>query len=702
MANYIEFNKDEAQLEGFSPNNVPDGMLPSIPSALSALSRSSSDFGELLDLEAKTSFLSEDDLASYFQSTEVALDALNFSAESSQSGLLFADESQEDLDFEKNYYKDKLISALEEGDSVGQNAMLDLLKKKGYLKDLEYSLSIKKLLAMHSPQLFYKLHEQDTPQDEGFISDLSSENSFENAYLLVSSRSPDNSMQDSKTSDGPQKIYFDMLRSAVKESDEEKQKLILHILIEDGYLKDKNFYLEVAHFLACNSPKIFLDQIDKFPLEGDEIFEIGDQISDPEILIQYLVLCSLEKKVDDIASRYEKWLSNKSNSSEQIKKFQLHEFQAALILSCVRRLKSAIINDNKAQQTNIILFLQREGYLEDRDFSLQLCAFLAENSPELLCDHIDIFSLYEEEILEIGLKFLNPENLAIYLRNFPQIKLGDMVSLKDQIENNRKRHLGKSSGGVCFGHTLATIVQKNSKGQDRSKIDSLSRFIQASHAISIIKHCRYNKQKIGKLVLEGGVPYFPSVLAHAAKLHGLQSADKLMENYANDESSLVHGLVGETAYQFWLKESETSSLENASLSKAAFSSPFSNVEKREIPERILKKLNIEKEGVIFRELHIQSLSSKLKELATQRTKGEFELAVRGEVGIGHAIYVSFDPPSFSDINDRGLSMQPKLRTYQTVEEMALALCVHLELSYYSFTEASLTEYKSSITRKMPF
>ena len=131
----------------------------------------------------------------------------------------------------------------------------------------------------------------------------------------------------------------------------------------------------------------------------------------------------------------------------------------------------------------------------------------------------------------------------------------------------------------------------------------------------------------------------------------------------------------------------------------ALSSPESGLHpvREHIPDPIMKKLGLKRSETIVKDLPI----SHLPILNTfQKKKGKFQLCLSAEKGKSdearrdHYIYITFDPPCFSDINQLNpFTLQPKSEEFKTVDEMVDKLRSLLELHYSEYQEFSIIKYK---------
>lgn len=112
-----------------------------------------------------------------------------------------------------------------------------------------------------------------------------------------------------------------------------------------------------------------------------------------------------------------------------------------------------------------------------------------------------------------------------------------------------------------------------------------------------------------------------------------------------------------------------------------------------VPDPVMRRLGLRKGQTIVDETPLTQLSSSLSAMRGKR--GSFEFALHGGRG-NHSIYMT-SYPSFTlcDINDIDLSrgIEPRTRTFNSLEEMNTFLRGYLSLMYPQHTDFSITEYE---------
>ncbi len=113
-----------------------------------------------------------------------------------------------------------------------------------------------------------------------------------------------------------------------------------------------------------------------------------------------------------------------------------------------------------------------------------------------------------------------------------------------------------------------------------------------------------------------------------------------------------------------------------------------------VPNPVMRSLGLRKGQTIIDETPLAQLSTSLSAMRGKR--GKFEFALHGGQA-SHSIYMT-SHPSFTlcDINDIDLStgIEPRVRTFNSLEEMNTFLRGYLSRMYPRYTHFSITEYEN--------
>lgn len=127
----------------------------------------------------------------------------------------------------------------------------------------------------------------------------------------------------------------------------------------------------------------------------------------------------------------------------------------------------------------------------------------------------------------------------------------------------------------------------------------------------------------------------------------------------------------------------------------------------EIPEAILKRLKVREGTAVFQDIPYDSCFQKLQTLKHSQETYCIELTspahIRMDANEGHAIFVSFKPAQYFDLNDRDpTTFLPIKRTFSSPDEMLAALQKHCDLTYPGvFGRVAIRKLTQEQERRVP-
>jgi hypothetical protein len=480
----------------------------------------------------------------------------------------------------------------------------------------------------------------------------------------------------------------------VRQSLQEKKQEIAQCL-KDAFedCKDSNFKSQLFKILA-EVPEILFENLNLFSLERDEALAFGIYLINSEDRGTYAQLLNIsphdmEDKLKDFSIYPAK--TDEQEETAKIKGAQgPNERKIAILKRLDKRLENYEAADQVFQENvdkpnqlaqeifllrneiNALLILARE-YCDDPMFRSYLFEILVD-APTIFFENIDLFPFTRSEALRYGaLLEKDRERFAQHFGIDPKKLEINYAARKRNQRIDEERLQG--DGGNCFGYVIALISQNR-----KIPIVTDETLLRAQNIQAATK---LNKQAVHILPQQ----------EREEICEILQFFNRAFDkNYELKDWKIF--IINVTYKHF--KKSKIRNHEQAQYfdqylerAKKLSEKPHHAIKGFVAPVPLLKKYGLR---------NIESAPrSPLRELPkqlSQCTSGKFELGLHDKSQTGHSLYVSLDPPAFSDVNDKNpVTHRPRVRTFATVEEMENALKTHLAIKY-DFTHFKLTRYEN--------
>lgn len=389
-----------------------------------------------------------------------------------------------------------------------------------------------------------------------------------------------------------------------------------------------------------------------------------------------------------------------------------------------------------AQRTNydevIQLFETRPALFTDREFLFTVVEKLAKQAPEQLCQELATLPISDRrEALFLGARLADPNHRILWTTQFGlrfHFTSGELEAERTKYMKE-KAQLNKELGsGICLG--LSVTVMGSQRPADTSELLRKGRFVHMGKNLGFALP-RKDPRTLGETILNNPEKYPFIILKSSMLLREFNGQQKLLEAYRGNRKLEIATIVGRLAQKLPLQitEKEAELLEwqtkKTDLTGRIGSSPELALQHRDelkecdkqiqtltfeifiakkdvenlaralettpalpgafigrIPERIMKKHNIETGQPIYSRIPIAQLSEKIVEF--QDKEGSFLLNFssnrrksNGGLG-GHAITFSFRPCMFFDMNDIDpATNRPRIREFTNTNEMLAAFRSYL-------------------------